>query len=253
MKIKLIRNATLRLTYAGHTFLVDPYFAPKHTLPSYTGRSPNPIVDLPETPEAVLAGCEMVLVSHLHADHFDKVAQDMLPKQMPIYCQPGNDGKIGEAGFEDVTPIVDSVTWQNITITRTPGRHGTSASILGLMGEVSGFVLQAAGEPTVYWMGDTVWYEEVQQVIEQHKPDIIVTHSGGAVWGDGELIIMDAAQTVAVCQYAPQSKVIATHLEALDHCLSTRSDLAGAAKEAGIEAQQLFVPEDGEELDFNLA
>ncbi|KAA3657843.1 MAG: MBL fold metallo-hydrolase, partial [Chloroflexi bacterium] len=92
MKIKLIRNATLRLTYAGHTFLVDPYFAPKHTLPSYTGRSPNPIVDLPETPEAVLAGCEMVLVSHLHADHFDKVAQDMLPKQMPIYCQPGNDG-----------------------------------------------------------------------------------------------------------------------------------------------------------------
>ena len=251
MKIKLIRNATLKITVAGHTFLIDPYFAPKHTLPSFTGRSPNPMVDLPETPADVLADCEMVLVSHLHTDHFDKVAQNLLPKRLPIYCQPGNEGKIGEAGFEDVTPITDRIIWQDVTITRTPGRHGTSASILGLMGEVSGFVLAAVGEPTVYWMGDTVWYKDVQQVIDQYKPDIIVTHSGGAVWGDGELIIMDAAQTVAVCQYAPQSKVIATHLEALDHCLSTRSDLADAAKEAKIQANQLFIPEDGVELDFD--
>ncbi len=250
MKIKLIRNATLKLTYAGHIFLIDPYFAPKHTLPSYTGRSPNPLIDLPEKPEDVLAGSEMVLVSHLHTDHFDKVAQDMLPKQMPIFCQPGNESKIGEMGFAQVTPITENVTWQNITVTRTPGRHGTSAPILDMMGKVSGFVLAAAGEPTVYWMGDTVWYEEVQQVIDQYKPDVIVTHSGGAVWGDGELIIMDAAQTIAVCQYAPQSKVIATHLEALDHCLSTRADLAKAAKEAGIQAGQLFIPDDGLQLKF---
>jgi L-ascorbate metabolism protein UlaG (beta-lactamase superfamily) len=35
MRLQLIRNATLRLTYHGQLILIDPYLAPKHTLPSY--------------------------------------------------------------------------------------------------------------------------------------------------------------------------------------------------------------------------
>ncbi|MBE0691385.1 MAG: MBL fold metallo-hydrolase, partial [Anaerolineae bacterium] len=42
MIIQLVRNATLRLDYAGQRILIDPYFADKHTLPSFTGLSPNP-------------------------------------------------------------------------------------------------------------------------------------------------------------------------------------------------------------------
>ena len=250
MEIKLIRNATLRVTYAGHTFLIDPYFAPKHSLPSFTGRSPNPMVDLPEQPSDIIKDCEMIIVSHLHTDHFDSLAQEMLPKELPIFCQPGDEGTISEKGFTQVTPITDQIVWQNISITRTTGRHGTTAPILQMMGHVSGFVLAAEGEPMVYWMGDTVWYEDVQQVIDQHEPDIIITHSGGAVWGNGELIIMDAAQTIALCKYAPHSEVVATHIEALDHCLSTRSDLKKASLEAGILEGQLFIPEDGMTIEF---
>ena len=32
MKLTQIRNATNRLEYAGTTFLIDPWLAPKHTL-----------------------------------------------------------------------------------------------------------------------------------------------------------------------------------------------------------------------------
>ena len=58
MQIQLIRRAMLRLEYVGHTFVIDPYLAPKHTRPSLAGKSPNPLVDLPCPPLEVIAGIE---------------------------------------------------------------------------------------------------------------------------------------------------------------------------------------------------
>lgn len=250
MKLTLIRNATLRLTYAGHTFLIDPYLADKHSLPAYANISRNPLVDLPLPAAEIIAGSEMTVLSHVHTDHFDAAAQARLPKDRLLLCQPVNEATIRDKGFQNVTPIVATYAWHNLRIQRVPGHHGTSPGILQTMGPVSGFVLQAASEPTVYWVGDSVWYEEIAAAIDQWQPDVIVTHSGGAVWGsERELIIMDAAQTVTVCQYAPRSTVIATHLEALDHCLTTRAELRQAAENAGISPTQLLIPADGETVE----
>jgi L-ascorbate metabolism protein UlaG (beta-lactamase superfamily) len=120
------------------------------------------------------------------------------------------------------------------------------------MGAVAGFVFAAPGEPTIYWAGDTILYEEIYAVIERHQPDIIVTHSCGARWpddaGERQLIVMDAAQTVAVAQAAPASIVIATHMEALDHATISRAELRAAADAAGISTTRLLIPADGEEL-----
>ncbi len=246
MKIQLIRNATLRLTYAGHTFGIDPFLAPKHSLGSYAARSPNPLVDLPCPPEAVIADLAMVLVSHLHTDHFDPLAQQLLPDHTPIFCQPNDTDHICKMGFVDVSPVANEINWKGITIRRTPGSHGSSEAVLRDMGSVSGFILRATGEPIVYWAGDTILYEDIVAVIDQENPNVIITHSGGAVWGDDELIIMDAAQTVAVCQQASTSTVVATHLEALDHCMTSRAELRATAQEAGIPDQRLRIPADGE-------
>jgi len=150
MYIQLIRNATMRITYSGHTFLADPYFAPKHSRASYAGISPNPLVDLPLTPDEIMRGIEVIIVSHLHSDHFDPLAQELLPKDLPLFCQPGDAETIQGKGFRDVRPVGDEVTWQGITIRRVAGSHGSSAEVLGDMGQVSGFVFQAEGEPVVY-------------------------------------------------------------------------------------------------------
>ena len=183
MQLQLIRNATLKMTYAGQTFLIDPFFAPKLTLPSFANKSQNPLVDLPDTPESIINGVEMVLVSHLHGDHFDQSAKDILAKNIPLFCQPENAESIRADGFTNVIPVVDRVEWQGISITRVAGEHGEGA-VLDLMGTVSGFVFQAESEPTVYWAGDTIWYEAIEQNIKTHQPDIIVTHSCGAVWAE---------------------------------------------------------------------
>jgi L-ascorbate metabolism protein UlaG (beta-lactamase superfamily) len=249
MLLQLIRNATLKLSYAGRTILIDPDLAAKHSRPSFTGRSLNPMVDLPLAQAEIVAGIELLIVSHLHRDHFDAV--ESIPAALPVLCQPGDEAQIAERGFTQVTPVADALDWGGIHLTRTAGQHGTGA-VGRIMGTVAGFVFAAPGEPTIYWAGDTILYEEIYAVIERHQPDIIITHSCGARWpddaGERQLIVMDAAQTVAVAQAAPASIVIATHMEALDHATISRAELRAAADAAGIPTTQLLIPADGEQL-----
>lgn len=250
MEIQLIRNATLRITCAGKIFITDPYLAAKHSLPSYRGISPNPMIDLPIPAADVIEGIEMALISHIHSDHFDPSAQKLLPKDLPFLCQPGDETEIQGKGFENVIPVKESVNWEGITITRTPAQHG-SGEVLKDMGQASGFVIQAENEPTLYWAGDTIWYQSVEDTIAQIQPDIILTHSCGAVWGNNILIVMDAAQTIEVCRAAPDAVVVAIHMEALDHATVSRSDLRAFANKEDIKPSQLLIPDDGETIQFS--
>ena len=250
MRLRLFRNATQRLRYAGRELLLDPYFAPKHSRPTFAGRSPNPLVDLPCPPGEIMAGAELLILSHLHSDHFDPEAQRLLPKDLPVFCQPGDEDTIRGHGFEQVTPVDGAMTWEGLTLTRTPGQHGTGAE-LAEMGRVSGFLFQAPGEPTLYWTGDTILYEPIYEVIDTFRPDVIVTHSSGALWKGSGPIVMDAAQTLAVCQAAPGSRVVAIHLDSLDHGEVSRDSLRAQARAAGIPDGQLLIPADGEMLDLH--
>ena len=247
MQIQLIRNATLRMEYAHRRFIIDPYLAAKHTRPSYTGASPNPLVDLPCSPQEAIAGIEMALISHLHSDHFDPAARDLLPKAIPILCQPEDQAEIESMGFRSVIPVGDTINWQGIRITRTPCQHGTGA-VLGEMGQRLRLCFEAENEPTVYRAGDTIWCEPVAETIHRTQPDVIITHSCGAMWGDHVLIVMDAAQTITVCRATPNSTIIATHMEALDHTTVTRAALREYAEAQGVGPKKLLIPFDGERI-----
>jgi L-ascorbate metabolism protein UlaG (beta-lactamase superfamily) len=248
MKLRLLRNVTLKLNILGRTILIDPFFAPKGTRPSFTGRAPNPLVDLPASPEEILSGVELVIVSHLHADHFDPIAQTLVPKHLPLICQPGDEEKIRSYGFSGVTPLAGSIDWQGIRLERREGSHGLGP-VVKKMGSVMGFSITAKNEPSIYWAGDTVLYPAVEKIITETKPDVVVIHPCGARW-EGDRIAMDAAEAAEMCKLAPGSVVIATHMEALDHTTVTRDDLRGCAQEQGISPGQLKIPYDGEVLEL---
>jgi len=237
------------MTYGSHVFITDPYLAPKHSQEPLIGKSRNPTVDLPFSTNDVLADIEAVLVSHLHPDHFDSLAQQLLPKNIQIYCQPGDEHQIKVADFTNVTAVDGSVDWHGVKIMRTSGQHGSKVRA-AQMGPVSGFIFRAEHEPIIYWAGDTIWCEAVEQVILETKPDIIITHSSGASFETGDPIIMDGQQTVEVCRTSPQSIVIAIHMEAFDFDTVSRKDLRAMAEGEGIEARQLVIPADGETLVF---
>lgn len=91
-----VRNATARLDYAGRTFLLDPMLSAKGELPSFAGVSPNPTVGLPVSADSLVAGIDGVIIGHMHADHFDAAAAELLPKDTPLLV-PANSAPVNPA------------------------------------------------------------------------------------------------------------------------------------------------------------
>ncbi|MNL75755.1 hypothetical protein D3C87_2016180 [compost metagenome] len=80
------------------------------------------------------------------------------------------------------------------------------------------------------------------------RPDVAVLPAGGARFDLGGEILMDGGDVIEGCALAP-GMVLANHLEALDHCPTTRAGLAAMAAQAGVQ-QRLWIPQDGESRVF---
>ena len=252
MNIHLLRHATLIVTLQDFNILVDPMLAPARStdpINNTANQQRNPLVELPfekDTLLAYLAAIDGVIVTHLHNDHWDAQARELLPKSLPTFCQPEDRPQIEKAGFQAVQPVQETFDWDGIQFIRTAGQHGRG-KIGELMAPVCGFILKASGEPTVYIAGDTIWCEEVQQAIEQHQPQVIIVNAGAAQFTSGGPITMTAQDVVNVANSAPKATVIAVHMEAINHCLLSRGALREELIGSGV-ASQVRVPEDGEQF-----
>ena len=245
--IQLVRNATLILQYGGHKILVDPMLSPKGAIESWAGIAKNPTVDIQMPMHQITDGVELVLVSHTHADHFDEAANNILSKSVKIINQPADKPFFNSKGFINAETLENKMKWDNITIERVNGEHG-SGKVLEMMGKASGFILSALGEPTIYIMGDAIWNEQIKNNIIRIKPDIIVVNSGGAqIKGFENIpIIMDEKQTMELVKASGKAKVIAVHMDALDHCRTTRLVLNAEAKKNNLAKDKLVILKDTE-------
>lgn len=236
MKLQLLRNATQVLTINDKQILIDPMLGEKgayDTIIMTDNGLRNPLVDLPVSPLEVVKEMDAVLLTHLHNDHWDAVARELLPKDIPLFCQAGDEEKVREAGFTNVLPIEDFVEWQGITIHRTSGRHGTG-EIGTLMGKVSGYVID-----DLYIAGDTIWCEEVKNAIDRFQPKHIVLNGGAAQFVKGDPIVMSISDIQKVRAYVPDAQLIIVHLEAVNHSKETRAQIKAAVP-------NILVPDDGE-------
>lgn len=252
MKVQLIRNATLKVNYAGKTILIDPMLVSKGTFPPFVaGLSKNPTIDLIMSKEEVIKGIDCVLVTHNHPDHFDELSGKLLSKNIKLFCTPVDNSFFEKQGFMNKEAIEDDTTWSGIKITRIEGQHG-SGKVLSYMGKVSGYILQAKNEPTVYIVSDSILIEEVENAIKTYNPQIIITNSGGGIIPNFEStpVLMNEQQTITILQKFPKAKIIAVHLEAIDFCKVTRKSLRAFANKEGIPENRLLIPMDGEQLNL---
>ena len=253
MKIHFIRHATFVLELGAVRVMVDPMLGRAGTapaVPNTPNERPNPLVELPLGDEELtdlIGSMDAVLVTHTHADHWDGRARELVPHETPILCQPEDEATFSEAGFVGVSPVVSELTWNGLRIMRTGGRHGTG-EIGAQMAPVSGFVIRAEGSPSLYVAGDTIWCEEVEEALNTHSPDVIVVNAGAAQFLEGDPITMTAEDVARVCRAAPDARVIAVHMEAINHCLLTRRELAEELEEQGL-ADRVEIPADGQLLE----
>jgi L-ascorbate metabolism protein UlaG (beta-lactamase superfamily) len=245
--VRLVRNATVLVTISDTTFLVDPMFASPGDMPS-VGDHPavpdsletptdreNPLVPMPD----IDLSHDAIVVTHRHPDHFDEAAKEELEPDVPLFCQPEEADAFADEGFTDVRPVDEKVSFDDITIHRTPGRHGHGKLAEG-MGPVSGFVFEGENDETLYLAGDTIWYEPVEQTLEQFEPDMVVLNGGEAQFEQGEPITM-GIEDISAVRNATDATVAVVHMEAINHCLLSRDELRS-------KTEDVFVPEDGEHI-----
>lgn len=251
--IQLVRNATLLIEYGGKKILVDPMLSPKGAIESWAGIERNPTIELKMPVENIVKDVDMVIVTHTHEDHFDKVASKVLDKSVELMIQSADQDFFQKEGFGNVTVLDESKLWNGIMIYRLDGAHG-SGEVLEMMGKTSGFILKAKNQPTVYIVGDAIWTDEIKKNIKKFKPDYIVVNLGGALIKGFENtpIIMNEAQTMTLIGGSGKAKVIAVHMDALDHCRTTRSSLRKKADQLNISKDKLIIPQDAEVIMLSL-
>lgn len=252
MRYTLLRNATAVLEYGGIRFLIDPSLDPAGYRPAIANTAnqrPNPLVELPDGWQRHIADLDACLVTHLHQDHFDSTATEVLPGDVLMLAQPEDRATLEDRGFTRVTAVQEDFQLGEVAIRRTPASHGRGA-VAAAMAPVSGFVLRTPGEPVLYIAGDTIWYEGVAEVLNREQPDVIVVNGSGASFLEGGPIVMNAGDIAEVRKAAPMAMIVVVHLEAINHCHETRAYYRQRLPEMGVSLANTRIPDDGETLEI---
>ena len=256
--IQLIRNATLVFNYAGKKILIDPMLAKKGIYPGFEGtvnsHLNNPLVELPVPAESLL-DVDAVIVTHLHPDHWDEVAIQMLPKNKLIFSQNENDAKIiSESGFSNVSILSTGSKFDNINLHITSCQHGPDEAyahpqIAKILGDASGVIFSHPDEKTVYLVGDSIWTDTIEENLKNNQPDVVILNAGSAIINGFDPIIMGKEDVLKVHQILPNAIIIIDHLEAINHCTLGRNELREFVVENNI-ADKVIIPEDGQLIEF---
>lgn len=187
-RLHFVGNATTVVSLGSFTFLTDPNFIHRGQR-AYLGwgLSTRRLIDPAIEPED-LPALDAVVLSHLHGDHFDRVARDRLDRTPPVISTPEAVRRLGSWGFdaralqtwERHTLVKDG---EELRVTAVPAIH--ARGLLGrmlppVMGSIVEHVVDGAVRRRVYFSGDTLTGAHVDEVRERF-PDIdaAVVHLGG--------------------------------------------------------------------------
>jgi L-ascorbate metabolism protein UlaG (beta-lactamase superfamily) len=259
--IFFVGTATVILRYAGFTILTDPNFlhAGDHVHLGYgltSERLTEPALDIEELPPL-----DFCVLSHYHGDHFDRVAEERLRKDLPIITTEHAAGELKEKGF---TAPVALDTWDAVTVEKDgararvssmPGKHGP-AGVDFFLPPVMGSMLEfsnAAGRTALrlYITGDTLVHDDLEEIPKRYPDiDLALFHLGGTRIM-GVLLTMDAEQGVEAIRIVNPREVIPIHYNDYDVFKSPLEDFKRAVEAAGFAERVKYLAH-GETYDFEV-
>ena len=187
-RLHFIGTATTVVSLGSFTLLTDPNFLHRGQR-AYLGwgLSSRRLTDPAISPEE-LPPLDAVLLSHLHGDHFDRVSRERLDRTAPVLSTPHATRRLDRWGFE--TEALDP--WEQhhlekdgeeLRVTAVPAVH--ARGVLGrmlppVMGSVVEHVVDGEVRRSVYFSGDTLNGDQVDEVSERFPAiDAAVVHLGG--------------------------------------------------------------------------
>lgn len=258
MKITQIRNATLHVNYAGVRFLIDPMLADQGAYPGLPGtvnsEIRNPTVPLP-MPISEILDVDVILLTHLHPDHWDAKAREVVPKDQLLLVQNEQDHHtLSEQGFSNIQLIESGAKFRGITLTKTACQHGydilfENPAMATRMGEVTGIIFSHPEEQTLYLVGDSIWTPAIEATMKEAQPDAVILNVGWAHVLEYGPIIMGKEDVLKTHLVLPHAKIVASHLEAVNHLLLTRAELQEYVELNQIESF-VAIPADGETITY---
>ena len=262
MKIQQIRNATLKINFAGKIFLVDPWLIGKQKFGSFIDipnkpfstpdpvreEIPMPIFELPATVEEILRGVDFYVLTHIHPDHIDFSPDGTLgaplDKNIPIFAQNSQDADaLKHSGFANVEILGENILG-DIKLTKTPARHGT----VNPLGEACGIIFSAPNEKSLYIVGDSVWFDGVQNSLKTFRPDVVIVNACAAETIENGRLIMNDEDIDCIRKTLPTAQIIVSHMDNVAHATITRHEMRGLLARRGVE--NYFMPADGQTLEF---
>ena len=220
--IEFLGTATTILRLGPFTLLTDPNFQARGER-AYLGyglfskRLTEPALQPEQLPPV-----DAVVLSHLHADHFDRVARMQLSHDLPVVTTPQAARRLGRWGFANPEALMPWQIWtlrrgeDRLTVTACPGQHGP-AVVDRLLPQVMGSVIEwhRGGEcqQRLYISGDTLCRPYLAEVAERFGDlDTMVVHLGGTR-ALGVLVTMDAEQGADLMDLVRPRSTIPIHYD----------------------------------------
>ena len=116
------------------------------------------------------------------------------------------------------------------------------------MGNVIGFFIKLPNQKSIYLSSDTIYTDSVDKVLHNYKPDINVLACGAAQFDFFRQLIMNIDDIIKFVKNS-SGKVIANHMESLNHCPLTRKELEIILTRNKL-IDKVFIPEDGEIIEI---
>jgi L-ascorbate metabolism protein UlaG (beta-lactamase superfamily) len=251
IRITFIGNATTLISAGGVTLLTDPNFLHQGQR-AYLGyglvskRRHDPALQIDQLPSL-----NAIVLSHMHGDHWDRVAQKGLDHNLPVITTPHAAKRLHHRGFENALGLS---TWQahtittdqaKLTLTSLPGRHAP-LPMNRLLPPVMGTMLdvESADGSTrrrLYISGDTLLVEELKEIPVRFKTiDAGVLHLGGTRLPAGPrlpfglTVTMDGRQGTEVVDLLNLPKVIPVHFDDYTVFASPLADFTDEMNQRGM-------------------
>jgi L-ascorbate metabolism protein UlaG (beta-lactamase superfamily) len=214
-----VGTATTLIRYAGFTVLTDPNFLHRGQR-AYLGRGlwskrrTEPALSVRELPPL-----DLIVLSHLHGDHFDRVAKRGLDHAVPVVTTGHAAQRLDKWGF--ATRPLD--TWATteltrdgatLTVTALPGEHarGPVRKVLPpVMGSLLEFSAPGVEDLRLYLSGDTLYYPGLRAIRDRLGiADLGVLHLGGTKIL-GLTVTMDGRQGVDLLHLLEPRAAVGIH------------------------------------------